>query len=270
MLVRLATAALLLSLLAAGCGGDRGPRRDAVAEYMRQVSAIQSRMEAPLAEVSRANQDFARGRTRDARKLQGRLAQSELTLRRLRTRLARVEPPADAKKLHALLLDLAGREATLAGEVEQLARFIPQFNAALGSIGPAGQALKTALSAQGDVPGKTLALEHYGDAVGVVLQRLRPLDPPPSSQPVFAAQVSTLRRVRAAVVELVAALREQRAKDIAPLLRRFDVAAVSNQTTAVQKAQIAAVKGYNARIRAFDDLAVAISRERARLQRTLG
>jgi hypothetical protein len=45
---------------------------------------------------------------------------------------------------------------------------------------------------------------------------------------------------------------------------------VANQTLAAQKAQIAAVKAYNARIGSMNGLGSRISDEAARLQRVLG
>jgi hypothetical protein len=263
--VRPAALLALAVLLLAGCG-DSGRRHDAVSAYFDRVNVLQSAMAKPLVEVSKANRDFAKG-SGDPAKVRARLARSEHTLTTLRRRLARVEPPADAAQLQKLLLQLFDRERALAHETLQLADFIPAFSAALTPVAPAGRRLKAELGGKGSADEKAAALERYGAAVSSVLRRLTPLDPPPSSRPVWAAQVRTLRQVREAVTALAAALRAKKTADIGPLLHRFDVAAVGNQSVAAQKAQIAAVKAYNGRVRALDTLATEIARERLRLQK---
>jgi hypothetical protein len=265
MLARLTPAALIvLCLLAAGCGGD-SRRADAIRAYFGDVNALQARMAQPLVEVSKANQAFARGKS-DLSKLQPRLARSEQTFRTMRRKLEAIDPPPEAKAMQALLVELVDRQAGLAHETRLLATFIPAFGAALGPIGPAGTRLRAALGGKGTVAEKAGALELYGAEVTRVLQRLEPLRPPPSSAPVFTAQVTTLGRVRASVAALASALRERRNADVGRLLHRFDVAAVGSRTLAAQRAQIAAVRSYNGRIRALDALAVRIARERVKLQ----
>jgi hypothetical protein len=60
-----------------------------------------------------------------------------------------------------------------------------------------------------------------------------------------------------------------RSKDLPELLQRFNRAAVSNQSLAAQRAQIAAVRAYDERIRALDKLAIRVHREQVRLQQNL-
>jgi hypothetical protein len=62
---------------------------------------------------------------------------------------------------------------------------------------------------------------------------------------------------------------EKNAGAIPALLRRFELAARSNQTLGAQKMQIAAIRAYNKRVRSLDDIAIRIHRERARLQQIL-
>jgi hypothetical protein len=82
-------------------------------------------------------------------------------------------------------------------------------------------------------------------------------------------QIRTLASVRASVLALAQALRKKQSEQIAPLLHRFDVAAVMSRSISAQRAQIEAVKAYNQRIRALDKLVRAIALERARLQKLL-
>ena len=54
------------------------------------------------------------------------------------------------------------------------------------------------------------------------------------------------------------------------LLHRLSEAAVANRSVAAQKAQIAAVKAYDAKVRSLNALGSRISDEEARLQKQLG
>ena len=49
------------------------------------------------------------------------------------------------------------------------------------------------------------------------------------------------------------------------LLRNLDVAAVGNRTLAAQRAEIAAIRAYDGRIRSLSTLAAAIGKERVKL-----
>lgn len=266
----IAIAVLALGLLAAGCGGDRAARTAAVGSYIDRVNATQLKLAKPLLAVSRANRDFASPKKQaDPAVLRQRLERSERKIRALRAELAGVTAPKEARKLRALMLALVDRELELTREVVQLVAFIPAFSHALGPIAPAGPALKAALGSKQPVAAKAAALDRYHAVVEVVLARLAPLHPPPSSVPLYASQVQTLRQVRDAVAGLAQALRRKQRAQIAHFLRQFDLAAIANQSLAAQRAQISAVKGYNARIRTLDAIAVQIARERSRVQQQL-
>ncbi len=262
-------AVLVLCLLASGCGTDRGAR-DAVGAYIEQVNLTEQKLAQPLLEVSKANRDFASRKAHaDPVALERRLTRSEQQIRKLRERLAAVAAPAEARRLRTLMLELIAREADLTREVAQLVAFIPAFSEALRPVGPAGPALKEALAGSAPVTAKADALDRYRAVLATVIERLAPLRPPPASLPVYASQVSTLREVSAAVAGLADALRRKRRVEIARFLHRFDLAAVANQSLAAQRAQIAAVTAYNARIRSIDRITVRIARERSRLEKRL-
>jgi hypothetical protein len=266
MVVRSAAVAVALAVLAAGCGGPS--RRHQVSVYLTQVNAIQAQLAAPLVTVSNANQDFAKPHAKPA-EVERKLSSAAARIDVLTRRLSRLSAPADARKLKSMLVELARREADLAREVARLATFLPRFQLALRPLATAGAALKKVLAAKGKPEEKAAALETYSATIGGVLRRLHGLDPPPVSAPLLASQVATLEQVRASTSALAKALREKRSKDIPQLLRRFNLAAVSNQSIAVQRAQIAGIEAYNGRIRGLDKLAIRINREQVRLQKTL-
>ena len=268
--LRLALAAAAICCLAAACGGKSTARRDAVAAYILRVDAIEQRLAKPLLDVSKANRDFAgKGATTLAARRE--LVQAQATIERLAGRLRAVQPPPDAARLHSLLLAFVAREDRIASEIVQLAAFIPPFDAALKPIAPAGAAVRQALVAtKVSAAAKADALDRYGAALTPVIARLRALRPPPSSRPVWSAQIATLEGVRTAVAALAAALRANRSADVPALLHRLSEAAVTNRSVAAQRAQIAAVRAYDARITSLNELGSRISDEEARLQRSLG
>jgi hypothetical protein len=65
-------------------------------------------------------------------------------------------------------------------------------------------------------------------------------------------------------------MRAKRSVAVPKLLQRLSEAAAGNQTVSAQRAQIAAVVAYNARVKSLNGLGSRISDEEARLQRTLG
>ena len=269
-LVALSLTAVALCGVAAGCGGKSTARRDAVAAYILRVDAIEQSLAKPLLDVSKANRDFARrrGGSPAARR---ELVRAQATISRLDRRLRAVRPPVDAAKLHVLLLRYVGAEDELAGEVVQLARFIPAFTGALVLLGAPNAELTRVLGTkQASLATRAAALDRYGAALEPVIARLRRLDPPPASKPVWAQQIATLEHVRRAAARLADGLRRKRYAAIPALLHALNEAAVGNQSVAAQKAQIAAVVAYDNRIRALNVLGSRVSDEEARLQRTLG
>ena len=270
-LVALGVGALALCCLAAACGGGKSTaRRDAVATYILRVDAIEQRLAKPLLDVSKANRDFARGRGTSpvARR---ELVRAQATITRLQRQLRGVKPPPDAAKLHALVLQFVAREQALGGEVVQLATFIPAFTGTLTLLAVPNAELKRVLGQKkATLSARAAALDRYHAQLEPVLAKLRRLDPPPSSRPVWAQQIGTLEDVQTAVAKLADALAGKQYAAIPTLLHRLNTAAVANQSQAAQGAQIAAVKAYNARISALNGLGSRISTETARLQRTLG
>jgi hypothetical protein len=274
--VRRPLAVLLVgtALLAAGCGGNS--KRHEVTAYINRVNAVEKKLAVPLAEVTSVNQSFARAKKNP--KLDAQLAQAERTMQTLQRDLSQVQPPPEAKHLHALLLELVDREVELAHEVSQLATFVPGFEAALKPLAAAETSLKTQLART--VKGaaattaldkeKSAALETYATTADAVIGTLRGLDPPPVWTPGYQVQLSALAELRDSAIALADALRAKHLAAVPQLLRRFDAAAVAGQSTAVQKQQIAAVKAYDNRIKNVLVLARKIQLERARLERAYG
>ena len=194
-----------------------------------------------------------------------------------------------------LMVRLTGAEVELAHELSTLAVFLPAFVRALHPLGAANTTLKTSLSAitvpkPKSVPSSKLkaaraaytrevdaaavrqadALDAYLATIANVQASLRGLDPPPALTPSYREQAATLAKVHATGAALVAALRAKDFKHVGALNRAFQLAAGASSSVTAQKAQIAAIKAYNARVHAIGALARAVDTERANVQKRLG
>ena len=157
-----------------------------------RVDAIEQHLQKPLLDVSKANRDFAGKKSGISRRAErararsgGRSSSSNGGSGPSRAR--------DAAHLRALLLALVAREDAIAGEVVQLATFIPAYGAALAPLAPASVAVKHVLALKtASIADKAAALDRYGAALAPVIAKLRTLRPPSASRPVWAQQIATL------------------------------------------------------------------------------
>jgi hypothetical protein len=260
----LVVSAVAVCCVLSGCGNGS---RKAIAAYVTRVDAIELRLGRPLQQITLADKAFT-SKQPNLPALQVRLERSREQVLVVERQIRAVPAPQQALKLRSLLLQLVDREAELAGEVAQFAGFVPAFARTLQPLAPASAALKKSLSATGTAAAKTAALTAYSIQVASVERELDTLDAPPATAPTLAAQTATLRQVHAAVDALASALTHKQSAAIPKLLQQFDAAAVSNQSVAAQKAEIAAVTAYDQRIRSLGRLAVKITREENRLGRT--
>lgn len=272
MRTRFLSVAVVTLVFAAGCGHGTHAH---IAAYLTRVQGVERDMAGALQQVSTANQAFARAQKNPRVVPERDLATSERTLRTLKQRIVLVKPPPEAEQLRTLLVRLVDEEIELAHEVRQLALFMPRYQTALSPLGPASSRLKTKLSATARGKAATKALDAakadelvtYALTLDEVVAVLRTLDPPPVWQPTYAQQLSSLTHMRRSALALAAAIRANDSAVIPQLLQQFDAAAVSSQSIAAQKGEIAAVKAYNARVNALIRLAQRVQGERNRLEK---
>jgi hypothetical protein len=261
---------LAVVLLVSACGSGHKARRNAVTDYIHEVNAAQVSMRTQLLAVERAYRDFGRKGGPSIAKIEPRLARSEATIRGVARRIDALKPPPDARKLHALLVRLVAQEAEVAHELVQLAQFSPRFSAALRPLGPAGSALRAAFKTAKKAKEQAGALETYAASLTVVLRRLGSVEAPPAFEPALASQRSSLARVRKAALELATGLRKNERTVLPRLIQRFTNAGNASQSVAEQKARIAAIEAYNARVDGLATIGHAIDTERLRLEKALG
>jgi hypothetical protein len=276
-------------------GGHGSPKRNAVASYINTVDGVQQQMRLPLTRVLAAYHDFTRS-SASTRKSAQELAAATRTLARLRVRIASVEAPPEAKRLHRLMLQLVHQEAVVTTEVQQLAVFTPRYRAALAAYQAAGAGLARALAkvktpkphqlwgtraqilkaqraysaaAVAAAAAQADAVDAYDAALIPVLRAFRRLHPPKALAPADAAQIRALEATRTTGARLSAGLRSTNRAGVPALGRAFTLASRVSQSVAAQRAEIRAIKAYNARARAITAAAGRVQAEVARLQRTL-
>jgi hypothetical protein len=281
-------AAVLVATLVAACGGQQSSQRPAVAGYVKQVNAIEAALAAPLGDVTSGGAEFSREerpavkgapiqalpQTPPEQTLQRALTQIES----LRARLAATTAPPAAAQLRALLLQLVDGQAAMTRELAQVVAFLPQYNAALASLGPAIRRLELALSqrsaygaaaVQAVYLDKAAALRRFQGKTGSVLHELRRLRPPAVSRPGYAAQLASLRGMSVSAGRLAGVLASGTLSNVQTLLVQFDRAAARSSTVAVQKAEIAAIRAYDSRSAALDHLSQKVALARLGLSNTL-
>jgi len=285
-------AAVTLTLI----GGSGSPKHNAVARYIKDADQVQQQMQAQLTNTAKAYRAFASGGT-PAPELGPQLVQAELTLRRLRRRLVALPAPVPAKRLRALLIRLTSSEVSTAHEVGQLGAFASRYSALLNEAKKDGAELSVALAAVKPPKAHKIrgtkkqvqraqakftaaasaaaaqqadAVDAYDAKIAAVQRRLRKLNPPPVMSPAYRAQMQTLQASRAAGSALAQELRKKNRSRVAVFGRRFTLAARSAGSVNAQKAQIAAIKAYNDRVRAIGTLQGDVQQELARLQQLTG
>jgi hypothetical protein len=271
VVLRLALAAVGIVLLASACGGDaRKQQREDLTTYITKVNRTQIQMRKPLLQVEKAYRDFGKKNGPSLTKLEPRLQQSAATMHMLDRKLRALHPPADAKRLHVLILQLVAEEGRIADEVLELAQFAPRFAVALQPLAPASTALRASFKNAKTARAQADALDAYAVALDGVLEHLRPLKAPPAFAPTLSSQRDTIAGVRASAAALSKGLRQNRRAALPTLIQRFTNAGIANQQLAAQKARIAAIKAYNKRVDSIVLLAHKVDRERLRLGKAFG
>jgi hypothetical protein len=235
-------------LVAAGCGGGQ---RKAVSRYIQQVDAVETEMARPLAQIAQGLKTYSStGKGTSA----SDSAHAQRTLTALHERLMRLDPPPPARTLHTLVVRLVGDEAELAGELHRTAVFLPRFKAAVAPLKPVTATLDRTLRSSRTAATQARALSVYSNALDAPLASLASLHPSSVLRPAYDTQVQRLQRLRKGAVALAAALRSGKRTAAAAAVVAFEQAARTGNDVAAQKAQIAAVKAYNAKVARIEAL----------------
>lgn len=266
----------------AGCGGQQSAPRSRVAAYITAVDHVEARFSAPVATVTRVSAAVS-GRhavltEAEAKANARRLADAVGAMRGQQVRLRALVAPAPAARLRSLLLRYTAQEVALTQQLARLIAYLPRYASALAPLGPALRTLQAQLqvrSAAGTAAvaavyaAKAHALRRFAVQAGAILAALHRVTPPQVTLPSYRAQLASLRGMAASAKRLAGALGGGAPGNVTPLLVGFDRAVLATRTVAVQKAEIAAIRAYDARSARLNRLAEAVSRERLRLAKVL-
>ena len=271
---------------------NSSPHHSPVARYITSVDSVEAQMTYALTKVEAAYQAVTVRRSTSPATAKA-LAAAVPTLRKLETRMAGVAAPPAATRLRALILRLVRQEIAATVEIGSFVRFLPRFDAVLRDLAAAASTLTKGLAvAQAPAPQKIHgtpaqitqaqaafaaaaakaaldqadAVAAYDTALAKAAKRLRALSPPFLMKPAYRYQLAAFVRTSTAGAHLVAGLRAPTRSDIPQLSRAFAVASRTAESVGEQRAEIAAVKAYDARMRAVGTTAEDIRREVVRLQ----
>jgi hypothetical protein len=248
----------------AGCGGSK--ERDEVGRFVKAANVVQGRSAPSFDRANRAYVNFSKGdlATAEAKK---QLAAAEQAMRRTRDEIDALDAPPKAKELKRRLVVLYDADAALAHESVLLASFVPASTKALQPLAGIGRRLTRGLRAATTAREQIVALRGYATSVARVIERLRPLQPPPLLLERHDQEIQHLTAVRGLAQRLVAALARQDSRSVASLLLRFRKLNAKPTAGSLSPAALAA---YNRRYLGVRRALQAVERERSRLESTLG
>ncbi len=267
--MRTAGAVILVGaiVVVSGCGDGHG-RRDAVNRYFDRVDAAQQPIRLHGAPIQQA---LARFSTVHNTKSETRaLMRAQAVLEGVRAKVRRVQPPADARPLHADLVRLYDLQVGVAAELVAMTHFVPRYDAALAPLSPAHAALARDLTAAKGWKKIAGAFERYRLSLVGVLAQLSHLSAPATMRPSFDAERAALRRSVGLGASIEASLAQHDAKKTSTGIRALSGLGTQDAVARARREQIAAAKAYNARLARISSLAAKIGRERNTLVGELG
>jgi len=122
----------------AGCGGGGHERRDAVNSYFDRVQRAQAPLRNQRGPIELAFRRFSIDRNPPTEVKA--LAHARKVVDGVRGDVRAIEPPPEARQVHADLVRMLDLEASVANELLWTARYLPQARAAMSPLGPAGAA----------------------------------------------------------------------------------------------------------------------------------
>lgn len=278
----LAVAALTLTL--AGCGHSSSQRAD-VATYLKQVNRIEHALAKPLSTVASAGSQFAQEQRSGGSLIGLTTASHEQALQHawrqiisLRSRLRAIRVPAPAAHLQSLLTQVVTGQARLTRELAQLVVFLPRYSQVLRPLTPAIRHLQSTLDQQSptgavsvaSIDGaKAAALRQFKRKLDGILGQLHRLHAPAVQRPGLRTQIASLKGMSKSAGQLAEALQGGSNSDLQTLLAHFERAETLDQTVAAQKANISAVRAYDAENVRLSRLTQAAQQERQRLANNL-
>jgi hypothetical protein len=252
----------------AACGGSSHARRDAVNQYFDRVQAAQGQVRVESAPIEQA---FARFSAVSNSKIELRaLLHAQTVLQRAQAKVQRIQPPADARGVHADVVHLYALEVGVASELVEMSRFVPSYDAALMPLKPAHNVLASDLKTAKGWKKIASAFERYQLSIADVLAHIGRMSAPPTMRPALDAEREALGRSLALCTSIETALAKHNAKKTAAAISALAGLGAEKALVRAQRNQIAAAKAYNARLATISSLTTKIADERNKLVGDLG
>jgi hypothetical protein len=242
-----------------------GPHED-VSEYIEQVNTTQQEFSVRYGTIDRTYREFQLSSDAAERQLP-KLEEAARTLTELRLRIERLDAPEEAEALRVKLLAFLRQQEAVANELVDVAEYLPKLRAAEAPLGAASTRLRSALAATTSPETQGAAVKRYATELRAVASRLDEVAAPPLLEPSRNAYVSQLRAYASSSEALQRGIQDNDQVAVDRAVRRMQQAASAPPGTF--RAQRAAIRAYNERVRKVRALAVALERERQRLEREL-
>jgi len=238
-------------------------RRTLVAAYIERVGRIQAGMATQVRAIDTEYKAFARDPAKIGASV-GRYRRAERTLAVLRHRLGQVHPPRDARRLHALLLQLADQNVLAARSVAAIAAYIPALTIQQSQLRKAIVALRVNVAKANAAKTQAPAFTAYAATTRSVAANVAKLRPPSFFVAAWNAELAQLRRLSSLASDIATALTS---KQLAKAQKLLGDLGRTEADTSVLKAQRAGALVYNARLGRMKDLTKQIEVERQRLEK---
>ena len=263
-----AVVALVLALAACGGSSTRAKRRAAVDAYFAQVDRAEKTLVAQTAAFDAALRSFSFKANPPAEVRALQRAQTELA--RVDERVKALQPPPDARPVHADIVRLLDVEKGLADDLVAAAHYVPRLQAALKPLTAAGVRLSRQLRTAKGWQADAAAFAEYRVALGAILAQLEGLTAPPELRPSLDRQRQALSRSASLCATIEAALSMHDARRANAGIQALFHIASGPAAARARQAGAAATRAYDARVASISTLVVKIARERQALQRALG
>ena len=255
---------LATALTVGACGGERP--RDRVDAYLREATELQRTSAAQFDRANEAYVAFAKDELAPEYAIE-RVEEAEQVITAAREDLTKLDPPAEARRLHEDLLQIYAMNIRFAGETVALARYVPAAEDALEPLGAVNRGLRRSLARSEGPDEQARALGRFVRGLEGVLEDLRALDVPPVLAPPHREQVTRLTRTHDLGARLRRALLDQDAIQVARLLKAFRRSVRERRPR--RDLAAAAIGRYNDRYGELTDAYQDLRREEARLDESL-
>jgi len=262
----LVASAALVALIVVHILTRHESKRHAVAAYIDDVNKAQLDLQTQLRRVDTTYRRF-RLDPKALAAQQDDLVKAEAVIRRVRRRVAALDPPADARRLHVRILHALALEASFAHEIVELARALPRYVRENSRLTPALTRARDELKNASTAAQQDRALLDYATVLRTTARRLEAIDAPPILETTIEARAARLKTTARVMDRLRLAVKQGNRAEVSQLNRFL---ARTSRATEVTQEQHDAVVTYNRTLRAISLARAAVERERQRLDRTLG